>query len=446
MSKIWPNANHIHFIGIGGIGLSAIARLCLLQGKTVTGSDMSLDSPVVSELVKVPPTAGQAGAKIYEGHKADQLPTKATLVIYSLAITDDNPELVEARARGISTLSYPQALGLMAKDKYTIAIAGTHGKTTTTAMVAGILLEAKLDPTVIVGSLLKTKSGQGSNLIVGQSKYLVAEACEYRRSFLNLSPRILVITNIDNDHLDYYRDLADIQSAFAPLAAKVPKGGFLICAVTDPLLAPVIKNSVCQIVDYEKIESANLKLLVPGAHNVKNAQAALAVGEVLKISPPISVGALNKFNGTWRRFEFLGQTKSGAFIYDDYGHHPNEIKATLTTMRNSFPKARLVVAFQPHLYSRTKLLFNEFVTSFNLVDELLLLPIYAAREVNDSAITSQTLAAAIPHSKYFPNFLTAQNYLVQTLRAGDVFLTLGAGNVYKIAETLVSPLTVKAPP
>ena len=394
----------------------------------MTGSDEAIDSPVVEELTR-------AGAKIYDGHKTDQVPPDAELLVYSLAIPEDNPERRAAAARGLATLSYPEILGLISRDKYTIAVAGTHGKTTTTAMIAEVLLAAKFDPTVIVGSLLKNRR---SNLIVGQSRYLVAEACEYRRSFLNLSPQILIITNVDNDHLDYYRDLADIQSAFAELATKLPAAGRLICQAKNSLLAPVIAKTNCLVIDYEDISTVGLQLLVWGRHNVSNAQAVPALGQVLDINIASARGALNNFGGTWRRLEALGRTAAGALIYDDYAHHPTEIKATLAAAREHFPQQRIIVAFQPHLYSRTKLLFNDLAASFGVADEVLLLPIYAAREPDDQAVTSQALAAAIaakkPDAKYFSSFAATEKYLSHRLQRADVLITMGAGDVYKIAE------------
>ena len=379
----------------------------------------------------------QAGAKIYEGHKANQVPRDADLLVYSLAIPEDNPERSFAAEHNLPTLSYPQILGLISQDRDTIAVAGTHGKTTTTAMAGEVLLAAGFDPTVIVGSLLKNRR---SNLIVGQSQYLVVEACEYRRSFLNLSPKILIITNIDNDHLDYYRDLADIQSAFAELAAKIPANGRLICQAKNSLLAPVINRTVCPVVDYETMPTTDLRLQVWGWHNISNAQAVLALGQVLNLDVSSARGALNKFGGTWRRLEALGRTAAGALIYDDYAHHPTEIKTTLAAAREHFSQQRLIVAFQPHLYSRTKLLFNDLAASFGAADEVLLLPIYAAREPNDQTVTSQDLAAAIAANKqnvkYLPSFAAAEKYLTKQLRRGEVLITMGAGDVYKIAEAL----------
>ncbi|MBI2097868.1 MAG: UDP-N-acetylmuramate--L-alanine ligase [Candidatus Vogelbacteria bacterium] len=407
--------NKVHFIGIGGIGISAIARLFLQSGKQVTGSDQTLDSPVIAELKK-------RDAKIYHGQRARQVPRQVDLVIYSFAISEDNPERRAATRRGLPLLSYPAALGLLSQGKFTIAVAGTHGKTTTAAMLGTICRAAKLDPTVIVGSLMKAGK---TNLWIGRSDYFIVEACEYRRSFLHLSPRILVITNIDNDHLDYYRDLADIQSAFAALAAKVPRGGKVITEKK-----------------YGQIKLP-IRLLLSGRHNQRNAQAAIAAAKAVGVSERLARQALSKFRGTWRRFEAKGRTRRGALIYDDYAHHPTEIRATVQAARERFPKERLVLAFQPHLYSRTKLLFSDLAESLAAADEVLLLPIYAARERPDSAINSRLLAAAVSQAgtptRYFGTFQTAEKYLNQQLSRGDLLLTLGAGDIFVLGEKLRYP-------
>lgn len=434
MSFDLSSIRKVHFIGIGGIGISAVARLFLAQGKKISGSDRTANSPVIKELKKL-------GAKIYRGHQAKQVSAEVGLVVYTTAIGPDNPEWIESKRRGVPMFSYPEMLGQLTADKYTIAVAGTHGKTTTTAMLADVLTAGKLDPTVIVGSLLKPKNKKVSptNLIIGRSKYFIAEACEYKRAFLNLTPKILVITNIDNDHLDYYRDLADIQSAFAELTSSIISTGTLICDTHDPRLAPIIKVARCRVLDYREFDqqASNLKLQVIGAHNHLNAAVALAVAKVLKINSSVSARALNKFRGTWRRLEYLGRTRRGARIYDDYGHHPTEIRATLAAIRCDLKlQGRLIVVFQPHLYSRTKLLFKEFVESFVDADEILILPIYAAREPVDKTISSRILAAAIPRAVYVPNMSVAAKRLSQSAGLKDLILTLGAGPVFVLGEKL----------
>ncbi|MEK7585224.1 MAG: Mur ligase domain-containing protein [Patescibacteria group bacterium] len=432
MIEVLSSFKKVHFVGIGGIGISAIARMLLLEGRSVTGSDESLDTPVVLALK-------QAGAVIYNEHRAEQVTSNTDLLIYSLAIPADNPERAAARQLGIRELSYPEALGLISKGKFTIAVAGTHGKTTTTAMLADVLVKGDLDPTVIVGSLLKRGE---TNLIVGRSEYFLVEACEYRESFLNLTPQVLVITNIDDDHLDYYQDLGAIEQAFAKLATKLPPTGYLICDSQNERLKLVITAARCQIIDYRGMKTDQLKLQIPGAHNRSNAAAALAVASVLEISPSTSLGALNQFKGTWRRFESKGETKSGALLYDDYAHHPTEIKATLEGVKSSFPGHRIVVAFQPHLYSRTKLLLSDFASAFASADELLILPIYAARETPDPTVSSELFTEAVIKSgtvkavKYFSSLASAQQYLEEKTGRGDLVLTMGAGDIFALADNL----------
>lgn len=423
-------ARQIHFIGIGGIGISALARLALEAGKIVTGSDQS-GSLITAELERL-------GAKIFVGHRAEQVTPKTDLVIYTIAVSDHNPELERARELGLTIISYPQALGLVSADKYTIAVSGTHGKTTTTAMIAQILLAAGLDPTVIVGSLLTDLStSRRTNFIQGKSDYLVVEACEYRRSFLNLSPKILVITNIDNDHLDYFKDWADIESAFAELAGKLPPDGALICDQKNEHLSLALAASQARVIDYALVSSAQFNLLVPGEHNVWNAQAALAVATVLKISPTIALGALNKFSGTWRRFEYKGKSSRGAAIYDDYGHHPTEIRATLKVARERC-RGKLWVIFQPHLYSRTKLLFNDFADSFHDADEVIVTDIYAAREPIDPTVSAEILATAInrqgPTARYLGDFKLIREELNRVAGPEDLILTLGAGDIFLMEQ------------
>ncbi len=445
----------VYFIGIGGIGISAIARMMLLEGKKVAGSDRSA-SIITDELKKVPDAKAEAGgAKIFIGHDAKNIPKDCDLVIYTIAIPESNPELVEARKRKIPMLTYPEALGIISKDKFTIAVSGTHGKTTTTAMIGKMMIDAGLDPTVIVGSLMNDTK---SNFVVGKSKYFVVESCEYHRSFLNISPKIIVITNIDNDHLDYYKDLVDIQSAFSEFVSKLGVDDFLITNSKDKNIGPVVKyaESGCRIVDYSKLghSVSKLKLKVFGKHNIENAKAALALAEVLGIDENIAITSLNNFSGTWRRFEYKGKTQHGANVYDDYGHHPTEIRATLSGVRDHFGDKRIVVIFQPHLYSRTKLLLNDFAKSFNEADELILLPIYAAREKEDKTISSEFLASKIVDRATVRGLASHSGIAKDRLRqvtvvktkeeaaalagsiAADVIITIGAGDVTELSDLL----------
>lgn len=421
----------VHFIGIGGIGISAIARMMLAEGKEVSGSDQSL-SPVTDEL-------SQSGAIVYQGHNASHISAEIDLVVYTIAIPISNPELTKAKDLGIKMMSYPEVIGQISKNKKTIAVSGAHGKTTTTAMIAEVMLGAGYDPTVVVGSILK---GHKSNFIAGQGEYFVVEACEYRRSFLNLYPQILVITNIEADHLDYYQDLADIQSAFRELAERVPADGFIVCDPSDPNVAPVLTEVQATVVDYTQFDTSNLELQVPGAHNFKNAQAAGAAAESVGVDVAVIKAGLSQFAGTWRRFDYRGQTKAGALVYDDYAHHPTEIKATVAAARQLAGDRRLIVAFQPHLYSRTKLLFDDFVKAFEGVDYLVLAPIYAAREVDDGTVSSETLAEVVREHgikvEYAATFAEMVQKIEGVAQSGDLVVTMGAGELFKVAETLVA--------
>jgi UDP-N-acetylmuramate--alanine ligase len=429
-SEILQKAKHVHFIGIGGIGISAVARMMLHDGKIVSGSDRD-ESEITRELA-------HQGAKIFIGQKAENIQPGTDLVIYTIAIPDDNPELAAARAAGIFCMTYPQSLHEISKDKYTIAVSGTHGKTTTTAMIAKMLIDAKLDPTVIVGSLLKDVK---SNFVAGKSQYFVVEACEYRRSFLNIEPKILVITNIDNDHLDYYKDIADIQSAFIEMVAKLGPKDYLVCDRNGPNMKEVVATAKCNIIHYPLFDHLELKMKVPGAHNIKNAQAAFAVSAILKMDADLALDSLNHFSGTWRRFEYKGETDKGAIVYDDYGHHPTEIKATLQGARELFPKERIIVAFQPHLYSRTKLLLADFASCFSAADEVILAPIFAAREPDDPSISSDILRDEIAKNGVYvlsePSLDAVEQYLRSKTKKGDVVITMGAGELYKIAGEIV---------
>src|SRR3989344_2914094 len=308
----------VFFIGIGGIGVSAIARMMLWQGKSVFGSDI-LESIIVEDLRNL-------GAEIKLGQAIELIPKDIDLVIYSIAIPKYDPEFFKKlQNSGIQILSYPQMLGVVTANKYTIAVSGTHGKTTTTAMIAKILIDAGRDPSVVVGSLLKDYK---SNFIAGESEFFVVEACEYERSFLNLKPKILVITNIEADHLDYYKNLADIQNAFDELISQSEN------AISA---SPIDSRSKDYIKYLEKIP----KLSVPGLHNRMNAAAAFAVANLLGIKNETIQKSLAEFSGTWRRLEKKGKTKEGTIIYDDYAHHPTEIKASLQALRELYPSNAL---------------------------------------------------------------------------------------------------------
>ncbi|MBU6431172.1 UDP-N-acetylmuramate--L-alanine ligase [Patescibacteria group bacterium] len=418
-----------HFVGIGGIGVSAIARMMIGEGKMVSGSDLS-QSLITEEL-------GKKGAKIFIGHSADNVEEDVDLLVCTPAVAEENPELKKSREMNILTLSYPEILGLISKNKFTIAVSGTHGKTTTTAMIGKILEDAKLDPMIIVGSLM---NGSRSNFVAGKGDYLVVEACEYKKSFLNIDPKIIVITNIDNDHLDYYGNMENLKKAFADFASKLPEDGYLVCDPNDENLEDVARRTKAEVVDYAKIK-ADFNLKIPGEHNVKNAKAAMTAAKILNIDDKKAIKSLNEFFGTWRRFEFKGKTKKGVLVYDDYGHHPTEIKATLKAAREFFGKKKIFCVFQPHLYSRTKLLLEDFGKSFANADEIILADIYAARESNDESINSKILAEEIikngGKAVYAESFEKIENFLDGNAKKGDVIITMGAGDVLKIGENMI---------
>lgn len=421
----------IYFIGIGGIGVSAIARMMFAEGKDVSGSDL-VKSALMIELEKL-------GIKIEVGQSADFVSNDTELVVYSPAVTVYDPGVIdEVKKKNIPAITYPEALGLISKHKKTIAIAGTHGKTTTTAMVAKMMINAGKDPTVVVGSLLA--EGR-TNFIAGKSEYFVVEACEYRRSFLNIHPSIAIITNIDNDHLDYYKDIDDIISAFHDFAMLVPEKGFIISNLSDKNVVGALKGVKAGVVDFSQYDISHLDLKVPGEHNRKNAQAAIALADVLGIGSAKAIDALDDFAGTWRRFEFKGGTKGGAIVYDDYGHHPTEVKATLAGAREKFPNRKITVVFQPHLYSRTKILLDDFAHAFKDADHVVLAPIYAAREEFDSSINSEMLAEKIRmlnnSVNSYTDFRHITEHLIQSLKQDDILITMGAGDVYKVGESLI---------
>ncbi len=419
----------VHFIGIGGIGVSAIARMMMLEGKEVSGSDQGT-SVVTEELAKL-------GATIYTSQKAEHISADIDLVIYSIAVPPSNPEFAKTQELGIPMLTYPEALGHISQDKYTIAVAGTHGKTTTTAMIAKVFLDGGLDPTVVVGSFLKDYK---SNFIAGEGKYFIAEACEYRRSFLNLYPNILVITNLEEDHLDYYKDLADIQLAFKELAERVLADGYIVCNTADPHLVPVLAEVKAKIIDYSKIEVENLALKFPGAHMVADAKAALAVASAVEIDQSVAVKALNNFSGTWRRFDYKGKTENGADVYDDYAHHPDEVRATILAAREK-NASKVVVVFQPHMYSRTRDFLSQFAEALALADQAILVPIYAAREQDDGSVNSQMLGVKIKEfgrkAEVINDFATAAAQAVVVAGPNDIILVMGAGNITQVSEILI---------
>lgn len=458
MSEIdFSKIESVHFIGIGGIGTSAIARMFLLEGKKVSGSDIA-DSEILGELQRLGAdiSIGQFPKGLAFGTKAKPL-GNAELVIYSAAIQVADPKLFkQIKALNIPSLSYAEALGEISRGKKTIAISGTHGKTTTTAMIAKILIDAGLSPTVIVGSLISApttpprneapllvQEGRRTNYIHGSSDLFLVEADEYQRSFLELSPKVLVVTNIDADHLDYYRNLADVQSAFVELANKVPKDGAIVTDFDNPNVEPLAKSTRATMLDYNSANTDGLKLKFPGEHNRQNARAALIVAGFFGVPREKAIASLNSFEGAWRRFEYKGETASGALVYDDYAHNPQKVRAVLAGARELFPNKKIIAVFQPHLYSRTKTLFTEFSRSFADADEVILVPIFPAREKFDQTISSEMLLKKITETspdkmlRYIVTFDETADYLKKIADKNTVALTIGAGDVYKIAEQII---------
>ena len=417
----------VHFIGIGGIGVSALARMMLLSGKRVSGSDRSAGK-VTDELIKL-------GVAVRFGHAGENIPHNADCVVYTNALAQNNPELRAAYARNIPVLSYPEMLGIVSQGKYTIAVSGTHGKTTTTAMIAGILRDGGLDPTVVVGSLLKAEN---SNFIGGKSDYFVVEADEYKKSFLHLHPNILVINNIDEDHLDFYKNLGDIQATFRELAERVPKDGYVICNAWDKHVSPVVQSLPASVVDYTQYRQDGTRLKVAGEHNRMNASAAYAVGKILDIADVVLKKSLAEFEGTWRRFEYKGTMENGAVVYDDYAHNPQKVRAALQGAREIFPEKRITVVFQPHLYSRTKLLLEGFTGAFKDADTVIITPIYAAREDPDPEISGEIVADAIANVRgetmYMGGFEEVISYLENNIGETDIVITMGAGDIFKVGD------------
>lgn len=426
---------HIHFVGIGGIGMSALARLYQRQGHEVTGSDFE-DSKLLENL-------RDEGIGVFIGHTAAQIAPDTDVVIHSEAVPVDNLELSAARERGISMKTYFEALGEWTRDKKTICIAGTHGKTTTTALIACLLLQSYRDPTVVIGTQMKEL--EGKNMRLGGSEYMVVEACEYRRSFLHLQPTGVVLTNIELDHVDYYRDLDDYLSAFREFVMKIPADGFLVANGDDENVRLVAQSAICEVLWYSKDSThlEKLELKVPGSHNRMNAMAAYTTGLYLKIEEEMMLEALNSFEGTWRRFEYKGSF-NGADIYDDYAHHPTEIQATLQAAREKYPDHRLIAVYQSHQHSRARYFLGEFGPAFKQADEVIIPNIYKVRDSEEDiqAVSAEKMVHEIqkthPNVRYGNGFENTVAYLKKTLQPNDLVLVMGAGDVWKVAEELIA--------
>lgn len=447
----------VYFIGIGGISMSGLAEILLSKGFTVAGTDMK-DSEETQHLRNL-------GIKVNIGHRAENITDDIQLVIYTAAIQQDNPELIAAKQKNITIMDRAQLLGLIMQHyHYSVAIAGTHGKTTTTGMVSDILLFAKADPTITVGGILPTIH---SNTKIGTSEYFVAEACEYCDSFLQFYPLIGVILNIEADHLDYFKNLENIRASFHKFAQNISPNGTLIINNNIPNLTQITQNLPCHVetvglegnanwkaenithepdgrnsfdVLYNDNDLGRVHLHIPGDHNITNALSAFAVAYKLCLPTQDIIKGLERFHGTQRRFERKGE-KNGVVVIDDYAHHPTEIKATLSAAKKIQHNTTYCV-FQPHTYSRTKTLFDSFATAFTDADVIIIADIYAAREKDTGLVNAKQLADEIArHNKnalYLGNFNQITDYLNTHCQNGDIILTVGAGDVYRIGESFLN--------
>lgn len=416
--------------------MSALARMLLNSNKNVSGSDRSK--------TKLTESLSKEGASIFYRESGDNINEFCDALIYTPALPSDHPELREAARRKIPVFSYPEALGLVSKEIFTIAVSGTHGKTTTTAMIAHILRESGMAPTVIVGSLLKGwgKEGHDSNFLAGKGKCFIVEACEYKRSFINLHPDILIITNIEKDHLDYYEDLSDIQDAFEQLVSKVPSEGSVICSSGDEKVKTVLKSSKAPVYNYKDGDIKKGSLVVPGEHNRMNALAAMTATRVLGVPINKAENILGSFAGTWRRFEYKGKTSKGALVFDDYAHHPSEILATIEAARENFGDRRIVVVFQPHLYSRTEVFFEEIVDSLAKADTVIMVPVYQARKEDllffrSSSEISDALKLKGVRSFSADSLEDSASLVLDVSGSEDTIIMMGAGDIYTITDRLL---------
>lgn len=471
MQKIdFNKIKKIHFIGIGGIGLSAIAKLMLVQGKNVSGSDAN-DSEILEDLRKL-------GAKIFIGQNAENLSDGAELVIYALAIPANNSERAKAEKINMPMLTYPEALGMLYNDKFGIAICGTHGKSTTTSMTSLVLVDGGLDPSVVVGSKVPEFGG---NLRIGRSKYFVIEACEYERAFLNYYPKIVVLNNIELDHTDYYKNIEDFRNAFEEFTGHLPEDGVLILNGDGEEMTNFqyqmtnqFQNSNVKIISFGfgasvdvrgyniKIEVGKVKfkvkykdkdlgefiLKVPGKFNVYNALAAIATGLHLGININKIKKSLADFGGIWRRFEVKGEYNN-ATIVSDYAHHPTAVKSTIEAAREFYPGRRIVAVFQPHQHNRTKMLYQDFLKSFDSADVLILVEIFdvaGREEKKDQNVSSRGMAEDLrkrnkklsPNIFYAANLAETRKMIDEKIQEGDIVLIMGAGDIFKVADEIAS--------
>ena len=448
-------------MGLGGIGVSAVARLFLFRGASVSGSDVN-ESEIIKALKK-------EGVLFFLGHKKENLAKDVELLIYSPAVSKNNPERKEAEKLGIKQYSYPEFLGELSQEQFTIAISGTDGKSTTTAMAGLVFGDAGVDPTVIVGSKVKQFN---ENLRIGQSPYLILEACEYQANMLNLRPQIIVLTNITADHLDYYGNLNNILTAFKKYVSFLPKDGELVINADDKNCMAISKSAICPVATYGINENAELmakniiiknrkqifevifnnkslgkfSLAVPGKFNIYNALAVIRLALAFDIEIEIIKKTLSIYHGIWRRFEILGKSKNGSLVISDYAHTPQAVAGTIKATKEFYPDRKIIVVFQPHHRSRTKLLFNEFVKSFDFADAVILPEIYdvAGREKGkDKDISSNDLVSALRKRKksieiYFMTSLQeAEKLVLKKSNNESILLMMGAGDIYRVALNVI---------
>jgi UDP-N-acetylmuramate--alanine ligase len=460
---MFSSIRKLHFVGIGGIGMSGIAEILLDQGFKVSGSDRALSE--VTERLR------NLGAITFEGHRAGNIANDVDTVVYSSAVQPDNPEILEAQRRKIPTVRRAEMLAEVMRLKYGIGIAGTHGKTTTTSMTSLVLMEGGLDPTVIVGGKLSGLGGTNARL--GRGEFIVVEADEFDRSFLSISPTIAVLTTLETDHLDCYRDLEDIKSAFIQFANKVPFYGFVILCLDEPALLDIMPNlSKKKIITYGLNPQADvqavdirhkdntttytiirgdkelgtIKLQVPGNHNVQNSLGAIAVGLELGVPFEKIKAGIEKFAGVYRRWEKKGEV-NGIAVYDDYAHHPTECRATLSGVKAGW-RRRVVCVFQPHLYSRTRDFYEDFGKSFLLSDVLVVTDVYPAREEPIQGVTGELIVNAAKQFghkdvHYVSDKKQVPAFLKTIVKSGDIVITMGAGDIWKYGEEFLNQYSLK---
>ncbi len=456
---MFKSVNNIHFVGIGGIGMSGIAEILQNQGFNVSGSDIGINENT-TYLEKL-------GVKVYLGHSAENVHGSEVVVFSSAVNVGENPEIIEAQKLGIPVLRRAEMLAEISRMKYSIAVAGTHGKTTTTSMVGLILIEAGFDPTVIVGGRLKDFGGTNARL--GNGNWIIVEADEYDRSFLQLLPTIAIVNNIEPEHMDIYKDYDDLLETFTSFSNKIPFYGFLAAGLDDNGVKDILPFVNKKIVSYgisrnadfraNNIESSPLgiqydllldgeflgkvKLNIPGIHNVKNSLAAITVAKKIGIETDVCIEALAKFNGVYRRFDVKEESK-GIMVIDDYAHHPTEIQATLQAARSGWNR-RIIAVFQPHTYTRTQKFFKEFARAFDDADIVIVTDVYPARElpiegVDGKLIADNMIKYGHKNVYYIPKFDDILPYLQDLVKENDMVITIGAGNIVRISDTLFAYL------